>query len=398
MDPSGKSPPKFATLALITALPVLSLNIYLPSLPSITADLQADYGLVSFSISGYLFVTAVLQLVIGSLSDRFGRRPVLLVCIGAFILASIGCYLATDIWAFLLMRMLQGAIIAGSALARAVIRDTRGPQEAASLIGYVGMAMAVAPMIAPLVGGVLDEFFGWRATFMALSGLGILTFIVCWIDLAETNSSKSATLKAQFRTYPELMASRKFWGFVLCMAFSQGAFYSFLAGAPLAAGSAFNLPPATLGILMGATAAGFILGSFISGRFAKNHALSTMMVAGRITACIGLTAGFIFLAAGIHHPFAFFGAAIFLGIGNGITLPSANAGALSVQPHLIGSASGLAGALGISGGALMMTITSAVISELPFFLISLCFCLFILRHILLHLCYTTCANHAFSTM
>jgi len=210
MDPSGKSPPKFATLALITALPVLSLNIYLPSLPSITADLQADYGLVSFSISGYLFVTAVLQLVIGSLSDRFGRRPVLLVCIGAFILASIGCYLATDIWAFLLMRMLQGAIIAGSALARAVIRDTRGPQEAASLIGYVGMAMAVAPMIAPLVGGVLDEFFGWRATCMALSGLGILTFIVCWIDLAETNSSKSATLKAQFRTYPELMASRKF--------------------------------------------------------------------------------------------------------------------------------------------------------------------------------------------
>jgi len=358
-----RSPPCFATLALVTGLPVLSLNIYLPSLPSITADLQADYGLVSVSISGFLAMTAILQLVIGPLSDRFGRRPVLIACIALFAAASLGCCLATDIWSFLAFRVLQGAVIAGATVSRAVIRDSRPAQEAASLIGYIGMAMAIAPMIGPLVGGVMEEVFDWRATFLVLSALGALAFVVCWFDLAETNHARSATLSAQIAAYPELLRSRRFWGYALCMAFSQGAFYSFLAGAPLAAAAFFELTPSALGVCMGSTAAGFICGSFLSGRFAKRTALTTMMIVGRVVACAGLGGGLVLLAAGVEHPVAFFGAAMFLGVGNGVTMPSSNAGALSVRPRLMGSASGLSGALGIGGGSAMMTATGALIDE-----------------------------------
>lgn len=360
---AAKTPPRFATLALATGLPVLSMNIFLPSLPGMAADLQTDYRLISLSISGFLATTAVLQLVIGPLSDRYGRRPVMIACIAIFVIASLGCFLATNVWAFLACRVVQGAVIAGSTLARAAVVDTRSAREAASLIGYIGMAMAIAPMIGPLVGGLIDEFYDWRATFLALSALGAAAFVLCWVDLGETNLSPSSTLTSQAKAYPELFRSRRFRGYAMCMAFSQGGFYSFLAGAPLAAQALFDLTPSELGVCMGSTAAGFLCGSFLSGRFAPRFALSTMMIAGRIVACAGLVAGLALLAAGATHVAVFFGAAVAFGVGNGVTMPSSNAGAMSVRPRLTGAASGLSGALAIGGGSLMMTLVGAAISE-----------------------------------
>jgi len=140
---SATSPPGLFTLILLTGLSVLSLNMFLPSLSNMAADFQADYSLVSLSIAGYLAITAVLQVVMGPLSDRFGRRPVLLAGLTIFTLASLVCALTTSVWVFLAFRALQGAVISGWVLSLAVIRDTRPPQEAASLIGYVSMAMAV---------------------------------------------------------------------------------------------------------------------------------------------------------------------------------------------------------------------------------------------------------------
>jgi MFS transporter, DHA1 family, multidrug resistance protein len=180
---AATSPPRLLTLVLLTALSVLSLNMFLPSLPGIASDLEADYALVSLSIAGYLAITALLQLVMGPLSDRFGRRPVLLTGLAVFVLASLVCALATDIWTFLAFRVLQGAIISGAALSRAVIRDMVPAQEAASLMGYVAMAMAIAPMLGPMLGGALDQLLGWRASFFTFFALGIAVFGLCWADL-----------------------------------------------------------------------------------------------------------------------------------------------------------------------------------------------------------------------
>ena len=355
--------PGLTTLVLLTGLSVLTLNMFLPSLQGVASDLDAAYGLVNLAISGYLAMTAVLQLVIGPLSDRFGRRPVLLVCLALFTLASFGCMVAASISVFLVFRVLQAAVIAGYTLSLAMIRDSMPPEKAAGVIGYVGMAMAAAPMIGPMIGGGLDELLGWRASFLILFVLGALALAICWRRLGETNRSPSDTLMAQVKTYPELIQSKRFWGYALCMSFSTGAFYSFLAGAPLVAGVLFEMSPSLLGFSIGSITAGFMLGSFLAGRYAARFALTTMMIAGRVAACFGLATGLALFEAGIVHPVSFFGATIFLGFGNGLTLPSSNAGALSAAPHLTGSAAGLSGALAVGGGALLMTITSAVLTE-----------------------------------
>ncbi len=363
MISAADSPPRMFTLVLLTGLSVLSLNMFLPSLSNIAEEFHTDYALVALSIAGYLGITAVLQLIMGPLSDLLGRRPVLLVGLVIFILASLGCALAANIWGFLFFRMLQGVIISGWVLSLAVIRDMVPAQEAASQIGYVTMAMAVAPMLGPVLGGVLDELFGWRASFLAFFGFGVVVLGLCWVDLGETNRVPSGTLMKQSPSYPSLFRSRRFWGYALCMAFSTGAFYSFLAGAPLVAETVLALPPATLGFYLGTITAGFLLGSFLSGRYAKRYPLTTMMISGRIVACSGLIGGLLLFLTGFVNAISLFGATVFVGVGNGLTMPSSSAGAMSVRPELAGSASGLAGALTVGGGAVLTSITGVILTE-----------------------------------
>lgn len=363
MFPAATSPPKLITLILLSGISVLSLNLFSPSLVNMATDFDADYTIISLSITGYLAVGAVLQIFIGPLSDRFGRRPVLLLAVMIFFLASIGCYFSQNIWVFLFFRMLQGAIIAASALPPVVVRDMLPAKQAVSVLGYIAMVMAIAPMLGPMIGGMLDELFGWRSSFMIFVMLGFMLVILIWVDLGETNKTPSETFKRQFRAYPALLKSRRFWGYALCMALSTGAFFAFLAGVPLISRTLFSMSVGELGVYMGSITGGFFLGSFIAGRFSGKFSLSTMMLAGRIVACFGLLCGIGLFLAGIVHELSFFGATIFVGIGNGITMPSSRVGVMSVRPELAGSASGLSGALTVGGGAVLTALTSLVITE-----------------------------------
>ena len=360
---SASSPPRILTLILLSALSVASLNLFVASLSNIAEEFEASYALVNMSIAGYAGMTAVLQLVIGPLSDRLGRRPIVLAGLAIFTVASVGCLLASDIWSFLLFRMMQGAIISGTVLSSAVVRDMVPAKEAASLLGYIAMAWAVAPMLGPMVGGLLDTLFGWRASFAAFAIGGTVMLTLCWFDLGETNKTPSTTFMTQFRSYPKLIRSRRFWGYALCMAFSTGAFYAFLGGAPLVAKSLFGMSAAKLGFYIGTITGGFLFGSFLSGRYSKRYSLMTMMIAGRIVGCTGMIAGLMFLAFGIVHVVTLFGACVFVGIGNGITMPSITAGAMSVRPKLAGSAAGLSGALTVGGGAVLASVTGSLLTE-----------------------------------
>lgn len=358
----ANTPPHLITLILATGLSVLSLNMFLPSLARIAGDLQADYGLVNLSIAGYLAVSAVLQIIMGPLSDRFGRRPVLLIGMAVFALASVGCALAENIWVFLGFRMLQGAVIAGQVLSRAVIRDLYPPNAAASKLGYVSMAMALAPMLGPMLGGALDMLFGWRSAFVLYTVLGAVMFALLWVDLGETNRSKSASFAQQMRDYPQLFRSRRFWGYSLCAAFSVGGFFSFITGAPLVAAAWFDLSPAMLGLGIGIITGGFMVGNFVTGRIAPHTRLITMVIAGRISASLGPLAGLLLFVSGQGNLWVFFGAAILVGFGNGLTLANANAGVMSVRPQLAGSASGLSGAMTVALGAVLTSATGALVS------------------------------------
>ncbi len=387
MPRSDLNTPRFMTLIVLSGLSVLSLNMFLPSLSNIATDFAAPYVLVNLAIAGYAGATVALQLIAGPLSDRFGRRPVMLAALFIFCLASLGCALATDVWTFLLFRMIQAAIISGYTVSLAVVRDTADSQRAASLIGYLAMAWAMAPMLGPMLGGLLDELFGWRASFWVFLGFGMFALALCWIDLRETNQSPSETLTKQFRAYPELLRSHRFWGYALCRRASghrrcpswpsqglverpgTGGFYAFLGGAPspramirVVASTLFDVPPALLGVYIGSITAGFVLGSYVSGRLAARFTLTAMMLGGRIIACLGLILGLLVLALGTLHELTLFGACMCVGIGNGITMPSGSSGAMSVRPTLAGSASGLSGALTVAVGAVIAAVTGAILT------------------------------------
>lgn len=360
-DKDGRTPPRLLTLILLTGLSVLSLNMFLPSLSRIADGFEVDYTVASLAIGGYLAVSAVLQLIMGPLSDLVGRRPVILGGLVVFTIASVGCALAGDIWVFLGFRILQGAVVSGMVLSRAIIRDIAPPQEAAKLMGQVGVAMALAPLLGPVLGGVLDEAFGWRSNFVAFVIMGGVMLWISWRDLGETNANPSATFSAQFKTYPELFRSAIFWAYTVCLVFSVGGFYAFLGGAPVVGEAEFGLTPALLGVGMGSISGGFMLGNYLTGLWSGRVPMINLIILGRWVALVGSLVAFAIIWAGVSHPFVMFGGAIFVGLGNGLTLPGANAGVMSVDPRLAGSASGLSGALTIAMGAILTSLVAAMV-------------------------------------
>ncbi|UWR04466.1 multidrug effflux MFS transporter [Ruegeria conchae] len=370
---AAQSPPTLITLIFATALSVLTLNMFLPSLAHMSEDFGVDYGLMNVSVAGYLCVSAFLQLIVGPLSDRYGRRPVLLIAMTIFVVASIGCVLADSIWAFLTFRMVQAAVVAGPVLSSASIRDRYPPNEAASKLGYVAMAMALAPMLGPMLGGALDMLFGWRAGFVMYSFLGAGVLLLLWFDMGETNTNRSSTFAAQLREYPHLFRARRFWGYALCAAFSIGGFFSFITGAPLVAAAWFDLSPAMLGLGIGIITGGFMVGNFVTGRIAKRTQLTTMILFGRIVASVGPFCGLLLFIGNMGSVWVFFGSAICVGFGNGLTNANASAGVMSVRPKLAGSAAGLSGALIVALGAVLTMMTGTFVSPEngPFLVLSM---------------------------
>jgi len=375
-----KTPPNIATLVVIAGLSALNMNLILPSLPGIATYYQADYALVQLAVSGYLAVTGLLQLVIGPLSDRYGRRPVMVASLAIFLVATALAPFAPTIETFLVIRMLQASVVSGMVLSRAIVRDIVGPEQAASMIGYVTMGMTLAPMIGPVLGGVMEELFGWQSVFGALFLFGVVAFALVLTDLGETNLNRSASMLRQFGAYPELVRSRRFWGYSLTATFASGSFFSFLGGGPFVATTILGLPPSQLGLYFIFIALGYMTGNFFSGRFASQIGINRMMVTGCMIATAGMALALVLFLAGVWHPLSFFGPMLFVGLGNGVTLPSANAGIVSVRPHLAGSASGLGGAMMIGGGAALSALAGAILSvetgPYPLVIVMLVSCIF----------------------
>ena len=356
------TPPHVITLVLLASISALNMNIFLPSLPGMAAYFDADYGFMQLAISAYLGVTALLQLVIGPLSDRFGRRPVLLVALSIFLLATLGCILSPNVETFLMFRMVQGAVAAGMVLSRAIVRDMVKPWEAASMIGYITMGMSLVPMLGPMLGGYLDKTFGWQSSFTLVLIFGTFVLWLIWADLGETNKHKSSSFKAQFKAYPELIRSRRFWGYALSAGFASGAFFAFLGGAPFVATEVLGLDAAQMGFYFIFISMGYMAGNFLAGRFSNVIGMNRMMLFGSLISVLGMVLVVVLFLVGLEHPLSLFGMIGFVGIGNGMTLPNANAGIVSVRPHLAGSASGLGGAVMIGGGAGLSAITGMMLT------------------------------------
>ena len=328
------TPPHIATLILMAGIGALSLNVFLPSLPTMAEHFGVEYALMQLSVSAYLATTALVQVAIGPFSDRYGRRPVMIGTVVIFTIASVGAVYALNFTVFLIFRLLQTAIATGFVISRAVVRDMVPQDQAASMIGYVTMGMSIVPMMGPAVGGVLDEAFGWQASFWMLAGGGLLLLILLYFDQGETFIKREGGFAAQVREYPKLLTSQRFWGYCLAAAFASGAFFAYLGGAPFVGTEVFAMEPAELGLYFGSPAIGYLIGNGLSGRYSVRVGVNRMVLIGALLTVAGMSTLMLLDLAGFSHPLVFFGFMICIGLGNGILLPNANAGMLSVRPAL----------------------------------------------------------------
>ncbi|MEO1733636.1 MAG: multidrug effflux MFS transporter [Pseudomonadota bacterium] len=357
-----KTAPHIMTLILLCGVSSLAMNVFLPSLPGMTAYFETDYRLIQLSVALYLAVNAGLQIVIGPVSDQFGRRPVMLAGFVMFLLATLGCIYAPNVEVFLFFRMCQAVVAVGMVLSRAIVRDLYDQDKAASMLGYITMGMAVVPMLGPAVGGVLDQAFGWQASFWLLFALGLAMLVLTWGDLGETSRTAGRPLSEQIREYPELLRSPRFWGYALASGMASGAFFAYLGGAPFVGTDLYNLTPERLGLYFGAPAVGYFVGNYLSGRFSVRVGVNRMVLWGCILNATGVALSLVVFMAGYGSAESFFAFMTFVGLGNGMSIPNATAGMLSVRPHLAGSASGLGGAMMLGFGAILSSLAGAMLT------------------------------------
>jgi DHA1 family bicyclomycin/chloramphenicol resistance-like MFS transporter len=360
-------------LVAVSALSPFAINSVVPSMPAIEHAFRTDYGRVQLILSLFLAAIAVSQIVIGPLSDRFGRRPIMLGGFALFIVACVASPFAPSIEALIAIRVVQGATgCVGIVLGRAIVRDLFERRQAASMLGYVTMGLAVAPMVAPSIGGQLQEHFDWGAIFwfMALLGLGCLT--VTWAYVPETNLHPTPRLSfgSMFRDFGTLMRQGDFRLFTASSSLSTGVFFAFLGGAPYISERMLHMSPGVYGLWFGVAPVGYVIGNFISGRFTERFGVARMILAGSVLAFIAASLpGWLFFVGLASAP-ALFLPMMLLGAANGLSLPSAIAGAISVKPEIAGAAAGLSGAAQIGTGAVLSAVAGAALaggSAVPMF-------------------------------
>lgn len=353
-SPAAVAAPPIAVLIAVSALQPVGINMFIPAIPAMRLALDTDTTTIQLAISLYLAATAVAMLVHGPLSDRYGRRPVLLVGLALFVVGSVVCLFAPTVEVLLGARILQAVgSSAGVTLSRAIVRDCYDRDRSASMIGYVTMGMAVAPTLAPGVGGLLSEMFDWRASFAAMSVLGLATFVFAFAALPETNRRAGADVDVAglTRSFTTLLSIPAFWKYSGTAALASAVFFAFIGGAPHIAAGVLGIGPALYGAYSALIAIGYIFGNFLSGRYAARIGIARMIHVGNVVTLLApplMGAAALFDA---NHPAIFFGAMMLVSIGNGLCLPSAIAGAVSIRPDLAGAASGLTGAFHIGLGA-----------------------------------------------
>ncbi len=348
--------PSLAVLVLCSAVQPFALNVLAPATPSIARSLGTDYGTIQLTLTLYLAAVAVAQLVVGPLSDRIGRRPCIIGGLILFALGSIAGLMSASIPTLLAARMLQ-AVGAGTAFAltRAIARDMAGKDEAASIIGYVTMAMVVAPMLSPLVGGFIDKTYGWRAIFILMTLAGLGAALGAFRSLPETlrRSGAPSSVGDTFRAFPTLVRQRSFLVNSAVLTLTSATFFSFIAGAPFAVVEHMKASPAVYGAFFAVMAGSYMCGNFLTGRFGQKIGADRLIPLGLVLSSIAVTLAAAFSLAPFWAPVFLFIPLTLNGIGNGLTIPSATAAALSVRPDLAGAAAGLTGFVQLGLGALI---------------------------------------------
>lgn len=350
-------------LAVASALGPIGMQILLPAIPIIKQHFLVSTEVAQLTLSLSMLSIAFGTLFYGPLADQFGRKPVLLLSLMITVLGSVLCYFALTIELLILSRVIQSFGGAGGlVLARAIIRDVYGADDAARVIATLVMVMVVLPMLSPALGGELSARFGWRSVFIVVACLSSVVLLLSQSLLSETLRERQqfSGIRPFLRSFSSLMHSPAFRGYSLCVAFVSVVFFSFIAGAPEIMISTFERPPTEYGYYFIIVTTGFILGNEVARRFGKKFGVERMIRFGVSVSIFGILIAIGSQLTGIKHPLILFAPVALTIFGNGVTLPNAQASAINEFPQLAGTASGLTGFLQMAFSALFAQLVSIV--------------------------------------
>lgn len=356
-EPQHRAHAPLWLLALVTFSGTLAMHIFVPALPIAAASLGASVGAMQMTVSLYIFGLAVGQLVYGPLADRFGRRPVLLWGLGIYCVSGLAAALAPEVHSLIAARLFQAmGGCAGLVLGRSIVRDTAGPQEATRRLALMNLMVTIGPSLAPLIGGALATALGWRSIFHALFGLGVVGFLFTWRMLPETGApgapGSAVSARDLARNYGKLLRSPAFLGFSVGGGCATTSMYAFIASAPFIFVDQLHRPAHEAGIYLAILVSGVWLGSFLTSHLISRVRVDRLMIRSN---ALSVAAAFVLLGAALsgHLSVPLIVASMFMfTVGVGMASPAALTQAISVNPQVIGSASGLYGFTQMAVGAL----------------------------------------------
>ena len=346
--------PLLALLMATTAIGPATLNMLLPALPQLVVLLATEASTVQLTLSLYLLSLASAQLLLGPLSDRYGRRPVLLAGLALNVFASVAAIGANSIALLIAARMLQAVgASAGIVIGRAIIRDLFERERSAAMLGLVTTAMVVAPMVSPALGGVLVTTWGWEAIFICIAVLSGIVLVWAVIVLPETHPPGDAVdARVLLRDWRELFRHRKFYGFVLTGALASAPFFTVIGGGPHVVVNLMHRSPTEYGLWFAVGSIGYMSGNFTVSRVSERFGIEALIAIGTLIEIFGAAISLLLVVyAWELGPFVIFGPQLIISYGNGLVLPTAIAGAISIRPQAAGSASGLMGFTQMALGA-----------------------------------------------
>ena len=339
---------------------LLAMTLCLPSMQEWGAIFSTRQADVQLTFSGYVVAYGALQLVYGPLSDRHGRKPILMLGLVVAGLASVMAALATDITQLTAARVLQGAGSAASmVVSRSMVQDLfTGPQRT-RVMAYIGMALGMCPPLATLIGGQIHVRLGWQTNFVLLAVLAAVLLVAAWLGLprvAKPTPAEGHWLRAMLSAYARLLREPRFLLYVAILAATTATFYAFLAGAPIVL-KGYGIGPGGIGWFIMAVPVSYILGNFMTSRLIAQAGESRVMAWGQALTLGGLVVMLALGLGGVQTALAVALPLLLLGFGHGLLNPPALAGTVGVVPALAGSAAAVAGLMqqltGATGGYLV---------------------------------------------
>ncbi|MHA1563756.1 MAG: multidrug effflux MFS transporter [Alphaproteobacteria bacterium] len=359
-------PITFGFIAFVTALSAVgqfATSVYLPALPAIATSLSASTAAVQLSLTSYFIAFALAQLVYGPVTDRFGRRPVVLFGLVVFIAGSLLAATSGSVAMLIAARAVQAiGACAGLVVGRAVVRDLVDGADLARAMAYIALTFAAVPGLAPFFGGFLLTQFGWPAIFQATALLGIVIILLTYFRLPETNSAPMAKLDAiaAARAYGPLFHSRAYLGYATTTAFALGGIFAFHSGTPALFIGALGVSPSDYGIYPLITVFGFITATSVTARLAGRVSIVGMVRTGLAVLSLAAVLLVALPLGGILTPLSITLTIVLYGMGLGLLLSTGAAAAMQGFPERAGTAAALLGFLHMASGALASAIVSAL--------------------------------------